>query len=108
MPLASELCTVIHTTYHNPSSPALHIHLPHLPLSSAGVSVTAVDAGTSHTCAVASGGLWCWGWNAYGQLGINSTADQSNPVAVSLGAGGCAAVLYSALPMQFLMCPQHM
>ena len=59
-----------------------------IPLPSAGVSVTAVAAGFGHTCAVASGGgLWCWGWNVYGQLGIGSTADQHSPVAVSLGAG---------------------
>ena len=58
------------------------------PRPSAGVSVTAVAAGYDHTCAVSSGGgLWCWGWNGYGQLGINSTAEQLSPVAVSLGAG---------------------
>jgi hypothetical protein len=39
------------------------------------------------------GGLWCWGFNGIGQLGINSTTYQSNPVAVSLGEGGCAAAL---------------
>ena len=48
----------------------------------------AVAAGQYHTCAVASGsGLWCWGDNSNGQLGINSTAQQISPVAVSLGEG---------------------
>ena len=81
---------------------ALHKYIPYYtsiqPLysepQSAGVSIIAIDTGYRHTCALASsGGLWCWGWNAYGQLGINNTADQSSPVAVSLGAGGCAVVL---------------
>ena len=58
--------------------------LPHF----AGVSVTAVAAGFHHTCAVASGGgLWCWGYNGFGELGIGSITDQHSPVAVSLGAG---------------------
>ena len=52
---------------------------------SAGVSVTAVAAGADHTCAVSSGGgLWCWGWNGDGELGIGSVAIQYSPVAVNL------------------------
>ena len=58
------------------------------PLPFAGVSVTAVAAVNFHMCAVSSGGgLWCWGGNDYGELGIGSTAEQHSPVAVSLGAG---------------------
>jgi alpha-tubulin suppressor-like RCC1 family protein len=72
---------------------------------SAGISVAAVATGGSHTCVVASGGgLWCWGANGDGQLGINSTIDQSMPAAVSLGAGGQDAVLLAALTML----PQHL
>ena len=60
---------------------------------SAGVTVTAITTKGAldfdHTCAVSSGGgLWCWGGNEYGQLGIGSTTAQYSPVAVSLGAGG--------------------
>ena len=65
---------------------------------SAGVSITAVAAGDFQTCAVASGGgLWCWGFNNHGQLGINSIADQHSPVAVKLGTYGivCIYVIYN-------------
>ena len=43
-----------------PSSPPL-----------AGVS--AISAGQDHSCAVASGGAKCWGYNFYGQVGDNTT-----------------------------------
>ena len=44
---------------------------------------------SDHTCALDSGGsLWCWGYNLYGQLGINCTAQQNIPTAVRFGAGG--------------------
>ena len=56
--------------------------------------IVSVACGANHTLAIAeTGTLWSCGKNRYGQLGINSTADQHSPVAVSLGAGGCAAVL---------------
>ena len=73
-------------------------------LLSAGVNVTAVAAGGEHTCAVASsGGLWCWGGNDKGQLGIGSTAAQHSPVAVSLGAGGRANVLFKLQLKQHIL-----
>ena len=47
-----------------------------------GKTVTAIAAGEFHTCAVADGKAYCWGWNPSGQLGNDSTADSHVPVAV--------------------------
>lgn len=51
----------------------------------AGLTVTALAVGESHSCAVISdGSLRCWGWNAWGQLGDGGTASQNFPVLVAL------------------------
>lgn len=47
-------------------------------------SVTAMTTGNGHTCALlVAGSLTCWGWNASGQLGNNSTTSSSSAVDVS-------------------------
>ncbi len=46
-------------------------------------AVTAIDAGGNHTCATTTSGVYCWGWNIYGQIGNGSTTNSSSPVAVS-------------------------
>ena len=47
--------------------------------------ITSVD---THTCALTTEGkAYCWGWNGYGQLGNNSTADSRIPAAVQMPAG---------------------
>src|SRR6266567_3537863 len=44
--------------------------------STTGWSLMAL--GDDQTCATHTGStLWCWGWNAYGQLGIGSTTSQN-------------------------------
>jgi alpha-tubulin suppressor-like RCC1 family protein len=53
-----------------------------------GLAFASLTAGGYHTCGVTAGGAaYCWGRNAYGQLGDSSTTDHRVPVAV---AGGLA------------------
>lgn len=46
-------------------------------------SVTAISAGSTHTCAISDGTAYCWGYNNYGQLGDNTVTQRTTPVAVS-------------------------
>ena len=66
-----------------------------VPATIEGKTVTAVSAGGAHSCAVADGAAYCWGWGASGQLGDGSTAFRSVPVAIDisgvLGNRVCAA-----------------
>ena len=45
--------------------------------------VSAIGMGVYHSCAVAAGVAYCWGYNGSGQLGNNSTTSSTLPVAVS-------------------------
>ena len=51
-------------------------------LGAVGSGVQAVAVGHDHSCALVNGGAQCWGWNASGQLGNNTTGNASLPVAV--------------------------
>ena len=57
------------------------------PLLVSGISdVRVAGAGYSHTCVLTgTGAAWCWGENAYSQLGDGSTTNRPAPVAVSGG-----------------------
>lgn len=54
----------------------------------AGVTVTAIAAGTSHSCALATTGVaYCWGYALGGLLGRDAPAIEADPGAVSMPAG---------------------
>jgi alpha-tubulin suppressor-like RCC1 family protein len=48
-----------------------------------GKTVTAIATGLRHTCAIASGDIYCWGNNDQGQLGNSSNITSTTPVAVT-------------------------
>ena len=48
----------------------------------AGRTITAISAGAYHSCAVADGRAYCWGYNFDGELGNGSFMDALVPVAV--------------------------
>ena len=53
----------------------------------AGGPWIAPAAGSGHTCALAAdGGVWCWGGNAYGQLGSGNRTARAEPRQVPLPA----------------------
>jgi alpha-tubulin suppressor-like RCC1 family protein len=49
----------------------------------AGKTITSIALGTRHTCVIASGSAYCWGYNGNGQLGNNSLTASSVPVQVT-------------------------
>lgn len=63
----------------------------------AGKNVTAIDAGSHHTCAVADGQAFCWGENYSGQLGNNTITDSLVPAAVDTTSGVLAGKTITAI-----------
>jgi alpha-tubulin suppressor-like RCC1 family protein len=73
-----------------------------------GSPVAAIAAGDSHTCAIGTSGVYCWGNNGAGQLGINqsggaystptliSSSSLNGAVFLGLGANHSCAGTFSA------------
>ncbi len=92
----------------NDLTPESAVPVPVVGLGSPGSGVQALAAGDYHTCALANGGVQCWGDNSAGQLGNGSDAGGLVPVQVvgldggvqALAAGGshtCALVAGAVL-----------
>ena len=53
------------------------------PISKGGRAWAKIATGAHHTCAVRTDrSLWCWGWNANGQLGLGDRANRLVPTRV--------------------------
>ena len=68
------------------------------PFMHLAAGVVALSAGDGYTCAlVTGGGVDCWGYNEFGDLGTGDTTNRLTPTAVvGLGAGGSGGAIYES------------
>ena len=76
----------------NSSVPVGMIAFVPVPVDGLSTGVTAISAAGSTSCAIVNGGVQCWGSNARGKLGNNSTTDSPIPVAVQGLEAGATAI----------------
>ena len=76
----------------DPSTNGTSLSPVKVPLSG---NIQAIATGNSHMCALVSGSVWCWGSNAAGELGNNSSATNSyvrvQPVGLAANVQAIAA-----------------
>lgn len=58
--------------------------------------VTEISVGKNHNCAIQSGAVKCWGNNANGQLGNNSTVNSTSPVSTTSTSIGTSVTSIAA------------
>jgi alpha-tubulin suppressor-like RCC1 family protein len=70
----------------------------------AGKALTQITIGNGYACALAAGAAYCWGSNAVGELGDNSTNDSSVPVAVDTSGALAGKTLTQITAGEFHTC----
>jgi alpha-tubulin suppressor-like RCC1 family protein len=63
-----------------------------VPVQFLSSGVQAIAAGSMHACAIASGGVRCWGYNIYGEVGDNTRTRRYSPVQVVGLTSGVQAI----------------
>lgn len=67
---------------------------------STSISTTKISTGTDHTCAIANGDAYCWGWDQNGRTGIGvETNTDSNPTLITGGTAGSPTGPNSTRPL---------
>jgi large repetitive protein len=86
----------ITATDHNLYAATTTLSLSVMAIAGATSDFTSIDGANTHTCAVNNvGGVECWGYNNYGQLGNGTTTDSPSPVGVTGLSSGVKAVAAS-------------